>query len=203
MGYSSSQLFAWLQGADFYRGLHLEAVAELPSGVGKRWVDVGCGPGLLTRLAAGKGYDAVGIDMDPAMVREAQKIARREKSAAVFEVDDVFKLPPQSADVVSASSLLATLDEKADGFRALLTAVRPGGSLLIIEPTDRMSVSSAEELIRSGLPNGRIAGLRMWARAREGHAVDPSLFRDADGHSVVSTPLLGGLVGSWLITKAR
>lgn len=195
-------MFAWLQGADFYRGLHVEAVARLPFGVGKHWVDVGCGPGLLTRLAAEKGYAAVGVDMDPSMVRAAQKIARGEKSSAVFEVGDVFKLPPQSADVVSASSLLATLDDKGGGFQALLAAVRPGGSLLVIEPTDRMSLVAAEELIRSGLPSGRVAGLRMWARAREGHAVDPSLFRDADGREVASMPLLGGLVGSWLIRKS-
>jgi len=127
----------------------------------------------------------------------------RQKLSARFEVGDVFKIPMQSADVVSASSLLATLDDKVGGFQALLAAVKPGGSLLIIEPTDRMSVPVVDALIRDGLPNGRIAGLRMWARARQGHAIDPEIFKVADAGEVTFTPLLGGLVGAWLFERDR
>jgi len=153
MGYASTRLFAWLQGADFYTNLHSEAIAELPNGEGGKWVDVGCGPGLLTRLAAAKGYNAVGIDVDSSMIHEARKIVRNENSSAVFEVGDVFQIPAESADVVSASSLLAALDDKVGGFQALLKAVKPGGSLLIIEPTDRMTLQAVNTLIRSGIEN--------------------------------------------------
>lgn len=201
MGYASTRLFAWLQGADFYTTLHSEAIAELPDGEGRKWVDVGCGPGLLTRLAAAKGYDAVGIDVDSSMISEARKIARNENSSAVFEVGDVFQIPAESADVVSASSLLATLDDKVGGFQALLKAVKPGGSLLIIEPTDRMTLPAVNALIQSGVQNKRIEGLRMWARARQGRSVDPKIFNTTQTNQVTFTPLLNGLVGAWRIEK--
>lgn len=201
MGYASARLFTWLQGSDFYTNLHLEAIAGLPSGGGRKWVDVGCGPGLLTRLAGAKGYDALGIDMDPFMIRTAMKIARVENSSAVFEVGDVFQIPPQSADVLSASSLLATLDDKVGGFQALLAAVKPGGSLLIVEPTDRMTLQAVGGLIENGIGGRRINGLRLWARARQGNAIDPEIFAVTEAKEVAFTPLLGGLVGAWLFER--
>lgn len=202
MGYSSARLFAWLQSADFYINLHSEAITDLPQGEGKKWVDVGCGPGLLTRLAAAKGHNAMGIDKDPLMIREAKKIVRNENSSAVFEVGDVFQIPEQSADVVSASSLLAVLDDKTAGFRSLLKIVKPGGLLLIIEPTDRMTLETANAIIQTGVHNGRINGLRVWARARQGRATDPRILNAPEANYVSFAPLLGGLVGAWTIQKS-
>lgn len=201
MGYFGAKLFTWLQEAEFYKNLHSEAVEKLPSGAGKKWLDIGCGPGLLTRLAATKGYDARGIDKDPSMIREAVKIARKMNSSARFEVGDVFHIPPQSADIVSASSLLATLENKQGGFEALLQAVKPGGTLLIIEPTDRMKPQVVDILIQGGLRGKRISGLRLWAHARQGRAVDPKILNASGGGSTTFIPLLGGLVGAWLIQK--
>lgn len=200
MGYFGAKLFVWLQGAEFYKNLHLEALKQIPDGKGKKWVDAGCGPGLLTRFVAAKGYDAIGIDADPFMVREAKKIARNESSSAHFEVGDVFRIPPQSADIVSASSLLATLENKVGGFHALFGAVKPGGSLIIIELTDRMTPKAADAIIRGGLRGKRIIGLRLWALARQGRAVNPEIF-NVSVANITYTPLLGGLVGAWLIQK--
>lgn len=201
MGYFGAKLFVWLQGADFYKNLHREAIEQLSDGEGKKWIDVGCGPGLLARLAAAKGYDTIGIDGDRCMIREAKKIARKEHSSAYFEIGDIFRIPQQSADVISASSLLAALDDKASGFQTLLEAVRPGGYLLIIEPTHRMTRDAADAFIGRGMHGRRISGLRIWARARQGRAVNPEIFNAAETKQVTFTPLLGGLVGAWLIQK--
>ncbi len=199
MSYSSAKLFAWLQEADFYRDLHAKAMAGLPNGKDRTWLDFGCGPGLFTRLAAAKGYSAMGIDQDPSMIREAKKIAKREASSADFAAGDVFQARPQGADVVSASSLLAVLDDKVGGFESLLRAVNPGGVLLIVEPTDQMTPQAVDVLIQDGLHGKRIDGLRMWARARQGSAIDPEIF----GTAIPATfaPLLGGLVGAWFFQK--
>lgn len=201
MGYFGAKLFVWLQGAEFYKNLHHEAVEQISDGDGKKWMDVGCGPGFLTRLAATKGYDALGIDADSFMIREAKKIARNESSAAHFKVGDVFRIPSQSADIVSASSLLATLEDRVGGLHALLSAVKPGGSLLIIEPTDRMTPRAASVFIRSGVHGKRMCGLRLWARDRQGLAVNPKIFNMPEVGRTTFTPLLDGLVGAWLIQK--
>jgi ubiquinone/menaquinone biosynthesis C-methylase UbiE len=200
---NAAKLFTWIQGADFYRDLHRGAVEALPKGRGGVWLDVGCGPGLVTRLAAARGYSATGIDISPHMIHAARRIGRSEKSRARFKVGDTSNLPAKTADVVSAASLLAILENKSRGLRALWKCVRPGGTLLIIEPTDKMTLHNAERILKRGLPGKRTKGLRMWASARQGKAVDPRIYEGLRAGSVRSFPLLYGLVAAWLIRKKR
>ena len=113
-----SILFTWLQGADFYRDLHRCAVQNLPPGKGKTWLDVGCGPGLVTRLAAEHGYRAQGVDTNPRTIKAAQRLALNHHSSAEFAIGNI-AASPLSADVVSAASLLAVLEDKLAGLHAL------------------------------------------------------------------------------------
>jgi SAM-dependent methyltransferase len=195
-----AQLFSWLQGADFYSGLHREGVGLLPPGNGAVWLDIGCGPGLVARLASRRGYRAVGIDADPHMVRAAEEITRRDKSSARFMVGDMRGQP--LADVVSAASLLAVMDDPADGLRVLWGSVLPGGTLLVIEPTAEMTVRNANAVIRRGLPGRRAGLLRLWAFARQGRTVDSGIFNSLGADSINNVPLLHGLAGAWIIRKA-
>ena len=73
MSQLAARFFNYVQGAEFYRDLHQQAVSLLPPGSGSLWLDVGCGPGLLTRLAAEHGYQATGFDIDPTMIAQAKK----------------------------------------------------------------------------------------------------------------------------------
>lgn len=196
----STLLFTWLQGADFYYDLHKQAVDLLPQGNGQRWLDVGSGPGLVSRLSAQRGYQVTGIDSDSASIQAAKWIAGIQGLSINFKAGDVFNLPPESAEVVSAASLLAVLPDREKGLRSLWSAVRPGGYLLIIEPTDQMTSGNAEKLIQNGLPRKRIQGLRMWATARQGNIVNPAMFETL-GAEVTFTPLLHGLVSAWVLKK--
>ena len=196
-------LFTWIQGADFYHDLHKKAVETLPKGGGKVWLDVGCGPGLVARLAAARGYSATGIDISPHMIHAARRIAKQEKSQASFRVGDISGLSVNTADVVSAASLLAILENKQSGLRRLWKCVRPGGALLIVEPTNKMTVHNAEKVIENGLSGKRTEGLRMWATARQGRAVDTEIYGGVRADSVRFVPLLHCLVGAWLIRKKR
>ncbi len=197
----STLLFTWLQGADFYHELHKQAVDLLPRGNGQHWLDVGSGPGLVSRLAAQSNYQVTGIDSDGATIQTAKWIAASQGLSINFKAGDVFNLLPESAEVVSAASLLAVLSERETGLRSLWSAVRPGGSLLIIEPTDQMSSENANRAIQNGLPKKRIAGLRMWANARQGNIVDPAIYEILGAKSIRFMPLLHGLVGAWVIAK--
>lgn len=194
-------LFTWLQGADFYVDLHKQAVESLPTGNGETWLDIGSGPGLITRLAAERNYHAIGIDTDPQMVAAAKRIARRKNSPAEFELGDFTSLPAESAQVVSAASLLAVLPDREAGLLSLWRLLRPGGTLLIVEPTHQMTSENANRAIKNGIHQKRIAGLRMWANARQGNIVDPSIYETLDAESIHFQPLLQGLVGAWVIQK--
>jgi ubiquinone/menaquinone biosynthesis C-methylase UbiE len=194
-------LFTWLQGADFYHDLHQRAVETLPEGEGKQWIDIGCGPGLVARLAAARGYATTGIDTSGGMVKAARRLAKWHRSPAQFQQGDLGNLPEQGADVVSAASLLAVLDDKPEGLLSLWRGVRAGGHLLVIEPTPEMTPENAAKLIHSGLPGKRLRGLKLWAASRSGRAVESQLFQTLDAADAQYHDLLGGVVGAWVFRK--
>ena len=198
----STILFTWLQGADFYHDLHQQAVSLLPPGNGKTWLDAGSGPGLVSRLAAHRGYQVTGIDTDASSIQAARLIAANQALSIDFKTGDVFNLPPESADVVSAASLLAVLPDREKGLASLWSAVRSAGSLLVIEPTDQMTGENASRAVQHGLPQKRIAGLQMWANARQGNIVDPAIYESLGAQSIRFLPLLQGLAGAWVIQKS-
>ena len=201
MSFATAKLFDWLQGADFYHDAHRAAVEQLPPGNDKLWVDVGCGPGLVTRLAAARGYRAIGIDCDRHMISVAQWRAIRANSSAEFKLGDLGSLAviTPHADVISAASLLAVVEDKSAALHALLAAIKPGGYLLIIEPTAAMTPSAADTLLKNGLGGKRANGLRLWARARHGRATNPELLNVTLAKVVHHESLLSGLLGVWVL----
>jgi SAM-dependent methyltransferase len=200
----AARFFTLVQGAGFYRQLLGDALALLPEGSGRTLLDVGCGPGLLARLAAARGYEALGIDADPAMVAAARRLARRERSAARFvhgRLGDPATSVPR-ADVVAAASLLAVLPDREAGLEALWRCVKPGGTLLVVEATDQLTVPAARTLIAEGLPGPRRNLLTVWAAARQGSTVDPVVFTRLVETEQRGTPLLGGLARATLFGGA-
>lgn len=196
-------LFTWLQGAEFYIDLHKQAVDTLPSGENKTWIDLGCGPGLVSRLAAEKFYNVTGIDTDPFMIKAARRLKKWHGSNANFEVNDLSYLLDRKADVISAASLLAVLDDKEDALNKMWASVLPEGYLLIIEPTELMNQENANKLIKSGLPKKRLSGLKMWAKARENRSIEPTIFDNIKTKDKKTLELLGGLVKARIFKKTN
>lgn len=64
-----------------------------------------------------------------------------------------------------------------------------------------MTKENARRAIQNGLPKKRIAGLRMWANARQGNIVDPIIYETLGAESIRFTRLLQGLVGAWVMQK--
>ena len=196
-------LFTWLQGAEFYRDLHKKAVDCIPLGDNKTWLDLGCGPGLVSRQAAENNYDVIGIDTDSAMINAARRIAKWHGSKAKFEVGDLSFLSGRQTDVVSAASLLAVLSDKRDALRIMWDSVRPGGYLLIIEPTELMSPKNAQVIIKSRVHSKRISGLKLWAKARENLSIDPGIFSTLNSEDNSCIDLLDGMVKAWVFKKGE
>lgn len=198
----SAAFFSWVQDASFYVDVHSQAVRLLPPGNGRTWLDVGCGPGLVARLACDRGYDVLGIDRDPEMVRFAERNARVDQRCRL-EVGDLSHLSDQySADVVSAASLLFVVPDPTTAIRQLWDCVRPGGNLLVIEATELMNPEGARK-VRPMTRCGRRFALTLWARTRNGKTVDRDVFRSLTARSSVCTPLLGGLINAWVFSKAE
>lgn len=197
------QIFTCLQSADFYQQLHAQAIAQVGPGLKKQcWLDLGCGPGLVTRLAAIQGYQALGIDNNAAMIRAAIKQAQRTNSSAQFQLGSLDSLKNMQAEVVSAASFLAVMPDPAQVLTQLWQAVQVGGKLLIIEPTELMQIKQVHQLIKHGQISGRGKyWLYLWARARQGRAVDPQMYQTPQPSAIQQTSLLHGFVDCWLLTK--
>jgi 2-polyprenyl-3-methyl-5-hydroxy-6-metoxy-1,4-benzoquinol methylase len=205
MGALAARFFTHLQAASFYDQLLRDALSLLPDSHGRTLLDIGCGPGALTRLAAARGYHATGIDNDEAMIAQAKRNARREKSKATFAISSLYELPSRMppADVVVAASLLAVLPDPSTALDALWSCVAASGTLLIVEPSQHMTPANARRLIAERGLRRRDNLLTLWAHARHGSTIDPRIF-DALPQTTRrhDRPMLGGLVLATLIEKA-
>ncbi|HEY1778571.1 MAG TPA: methyltransferase domain-containing protein [Solirubrobacteraceae bacterium] len=115
----------------------LEALVELAApGPSERWLDVACGPGIISRaLAAGAGA-VHGVDLTEAMV----DVARREASAAglantTFACGDAtaLELADASFDGAVARFTIHHLPAPARLLEELARVVRPGGRIVIAD----------------------------------------------------------------------
>lgn len=94
-------------------------------------VDVGCGSGRITAYLAGRGVDAFGVDLSPAMV----EVARGDHPGLRFEVGSMTDLDLADASMgglVAWYSLIHVPDEEIGSVLAQFRRVlRPGARLLI------------------------------------------------------------------------
>jgi SAM-dependent methyltransferase len=89
-----------------------------------RLLDVGCGPGFFLRLAAGAGWDATGLDPDPAAVRYATERLGVQARVGVLAGGAV---PPASVDLVTLWNVLECVADPVSLLRQVARVLRPGG----------------------------------------------------------------------------
>ncbi|CAB1275331.1 class I SAM-dependent methyltransferase [Candidatus Nitrosacidococcus tergens] len=107
---------------------------------GMRVLDVGCGTGVLTRLAAKKVGDMgeiIGVDPSVQMISLAQKKSLQLQSTAKFELGVIEDLPflDCSFDLVLSSLMFHHLpnDLKLKGLQEIFRVLKPNGRFLGVD----------------------------------------------------------------------
>lgn len=99
-------------------------------------LDLACGTGTVSRLLTQRGYDVVGVDLAPAMLRAARERADAEGLAIPFYQQDAadLNLEPQQFDAVvclfDSLNYILEPEHLARAFARVARHLRPGGSLL-------------------------------------------------------------------------
>jgi SAM-dependent methyltransferase len=120
-----------------------------PLGSGERVVDVGCGAGLDTLIAAamvGVDGQVIGVDMTPAMLEKARSSAGDMGAANVEFREGLGESLPVGdgwADVVISNGVLNLFPDKLAGLGEMARVLRPGGRLQIADIVVQRSVGES------------------------------------------------------------
>jgi SAM-dependent methyltransferase len=138
--------------------MHRRNIEMLQIGPGARTLEVGCGNGSISAWLAdvvSPGGHAVASDIDLSLTIECPGLELRQH--------DIFSGPvePRDFDLVTARAVLHHLPDREKAIENMAASLKPGGSILLIEP-DFLPVSVAEpEEVREFWD-----GWLTWARER-------------------------------------
>jgi len=173
-------IFLWLQNQHFYKTLQQKALDAIPTTSSQeRWADIGCSTGLITRLAEKKGYQVTGYDPSTFSLLVAKllsfgKAQIDHKKENLFNINETFI-------IISATSLLSVVEDEKKALAKLISLLKTKEStLVIIEPTEEMSIQNVQTHISNLKSWWYYKGLLLWAKAREGKAVDVEVFNDLE-----------------------
>jgi SAM-dependent methyltransferase len=111
--------------------VHKELVARLAPRPGDQWLDVATGIGAVALRAARAGAEVSAVDLSPALVRTARRLAAEQGLAVRFTIGDAERLPYPDGTfdaVSSAHGAVFAADHRAVA-RELARVCRPGGHL--------------------------------------------------------------------------
>ena len=102
-------------------------------------VDVGCGSGYFTKIIARcteEKSKIVGIDPDRKLLREAEKISKKQHISNVqFKIGNIWKIPLENnyADLVVTHVVLSNIPRQLDAVREMKRVAKIGGRIVVID----------------------------------------------------------------------
>lgn len=98
-----------------------------------RFLDIGCGSGAAVRAACDLGWSALGVDIDPQLIREGQEQLHVDlRCVPVIESN----LPTRSFDFVKLRDVIEHLPNPLEVLSFVADLLAPGGVALVITPNE-------------------------------------------------------------------
>lgn len=142
----SASMYEQLQRHDWYyvhdKWEHHEALRAVSRG--DRLLEIGAGEGDFVALAAAKGADALGIELNPGAVRRATELGRRVEPR---DLADLARERPGAFDLVASFQLLEHLADPRAFLLDAIKLLRPGGRLLTAVPNADSWIKHEDNLL--------------------------------------------------------
>jgi SAM-dependent methyltransferase len=142
-----------------------DAVATARVAAGHWVLDVACGTGNAALAAASRGASVVGVDLSPQLVDMARARAVLARATdATFLVGDAGSLPVEAGAFDVALSVFGVIfaPDPPAAVGQMLSALRPGGTLVIASWLARGPVHEAGQLLRAALPGSDEVAPARW-----------------------------------------
>lgn len=115
---------------------HERALALVGDLVGKRVLEVACGPGALARSAAGRGAQVVATDFAPGMIEELRRLAAADGVAEAINARvmnaEALALDEDSFDAAFCLFGFMFFPDRARAFAELRRVLKPGGRAVLM-----------------------------------------------------------------------
>jgi len=128
-------------------------------------LDIGCGPGLLPAILAGRGCTSLGVDLD-------EKLLQAKLSPGLCQADaSCLPFPAEGFDLVTSTNVLFLLDDPVGALAEWRRILKKGGTICLLNPSHLLSVGAATLVAESRHLEGPAReSLLGWARNAEAHA---------------------------------
>jgi len=164
-------------------------------------LDIGCGTGRLLERGKGEATELIGIDLSPQMIEKSRLLLENAVARTKMLVGDAYKLPiaEKSVDVALSTCVMFLLPEPQRGIAEMIRVVKPNGTLVMLNPSPKMSPEMAATYADSFEMRGfERDSLLAWSnvstkRHRYSNAELDHLLRELGTRHVHHTHVLDGL----------
>ncbi len=126
----------------YYR-TYADFVVQSSPHAGGRLLDVGCGNGWSAFAFARRGFNVMGVDLNPDAFEPPPHPKLRLQEGSVLSLP----FPDASFDLVASYQMLEHVPAPASALREMLRVVRPGGTISIVSPNLLSILSSLRGIV--------------------------------------------------------